>query len=176
MGYFDELADADMDLGDVVGAMRRRGRRPMQSAPGRRINSRMLIPGTPGVPNPGLRNQPLGLGATAFTATSGTLLGLSASPQRPFKGERLVIDLTRTGTTATGLVTIARLDIGTGNQLVGAGAISAAAFAPTSFDTNLSLDPATPGILVSLVFNVSAAPTTTDRIDIGATLFGQTIG
>lgn len=173
MAGFNELADAD--LGDVVGAFRRRGR-GRQSNGSRMVDRRMLIPSTPGVPASGLRDQPLGLGATAFTPTSGTLLLLQASPQRPFKGERLVVDITRTGATSTGLVTIARLDIGTDNQLVGSGAISAAAFAPTAFGTRLSLAPATPGILVSITFNVSASPGAGDRIDIGATLFGLAAG
>lgn len=180
-----ELADYDDGVGDV-GARRGRGRRATnRGARGRggapmrgmaRTPARALIPGVPGVPNPGVRIQPLGLGATAFTAASGTLLTLQASPQRPFKGQRLIVDITRTGATSTGLVTISRFDIGTSNQLVGAGSISAGAFAATAFDANVSIDPATPGIQVTLTFNVSAAPGGADRIDVGATLFGTSVG
>jgi hypothetical protein len=172
--YIDDLADVGDDMGSLeladVGAFpfrrRKRGGTPY----------RKLVPGTPGVPNSGLRLQPLGLGATAFTATSGTILALSAQPQRPFKGQRLVLDITRTGATSTGLVTVTRLDVGTDNQLVGSGSISAGAFAANAFDVNLMMAPATPGITITCQLNISAAPTTTDRVDIGGTLFGTSIG
>lgn len=170
--YIDDLADIGDDLGtlEMAGPARRRG------VGGRGTPYRRLVPTTPGVPNSGLRLQPLGMGATAFTLASGTLLALSAQPQRPFKGQRMVLDITRTGATSTGLVTITRLDVGTDNQLVGAGSISAGAFAANAFDVNLSMAPATPGITITLQMNISAAPTTTDRVDIGATLFGTAIG
>lgn len=192
--WVDDLADLD-DMGDDVGSLtigdlqmmgalpRNRGRNPGRRGGGGRngggrngFNPRRLVPRTPGVPMPGARLQPLGFGASAFTATSGTIIALQARPQRPFKGQRLVIDLTRTGTTATGLVTLTRLDIGTDNQLVSSGALSAAAFAATAFDVNLQLAPATPGIDITVQFAISAAPTTTDRVDFGATLFGTAIG
>lgn len=179
MGYFDNLSGwADdvgtLELADIGAPMRRR--RGRRAPAGKRVNRRVLIPGTPGVPEPGLRLQPLGLGATAFTASTGTLQTLQASPQRPFKGQRLVVDITRTGTTSTGLVTIARLDVGTDNQLVGSGSISAGAFAATAFDVNLSLAPATPGINITLTLNISAAPSSSDRVDVGGTVFGTTVG
>lgn len=174
--YLDDLADIGDDLGTLeladVGRARRRGR----GGRGGGTPYRRIVPTTPGVPNSGLRLQALGLGATAFTLTSGTLLALSASPQRPFKGQRLVLDITRTGATSTGLVTVSRLDVGTDNQLVGSGSISAGAFAATAFDVNLMLAPATPGIIITVQLNISAAPTTTDRVDIGATIFGTAIG
>ncbi len=177
--YIDDLSDLDdvgtLELADYVGARRRAQRRSPQRGMNR-IPSRQLIPRVPGVPMPGLRLQPLGLGATAFTATSGTLLSLQASPQRPFQGQRLILDITRTGTTSTGLVTVSRLDVGTDNQLVGSGAISAGAFAATAFDANIRFAPATPGVNITCQLNISAAPTTTDRVDVGGTLFGTTVG
>lgn len=185
MSYFDDLSDLDLadigalELADYVGARGRRGRgrRGRGGRPGRpSIPRNVLVPKTPGVPMPGARLQPLGFGSTAFTATSGTLLQLQAQPQRPFLGQRLVVDLTRTGVSATGLVTISRVDVGTDNQLVSSGAISAAAFAATAFDVNVKFAPATPGVLITLQFNITAAPTMTDRVDIGATLFGTSVG
>lgn len=182
MGSFDDLSDLDdvgtLELADYVGARRRARSRGRSGGGGgaRSINSRQLIPSIPGVPMPGLRLQPLGLGATAFTATSGTLLSLQASPQRPFQGQRLILDITRTGTTSTGLVTVSRLDVGTDNQLVGSGSISSNAFAPTAFDANLRFSPATPGVTITCQLNISAAPTTVDRVDVGGTLIGTTVG
>jgi hypothetical protein len=182
---FDDLADLDdLDLGSLeIGARRaRRGRQMVRQrgrAPARRgvsVPARRLIPRVPGVPMPGARLQPLGFGSSAFTAASGTVLALQASPQRPFKGQRLVVDITRTGATATGLVTITRLDVGTANQLVSSGALGAAAFAATAFDVNLQLDPATPGILIVVQFAISVAPGAADRVDFSATMFGTAVG
>lgn len=178
--YFDNLADLDdvgtLELADMVGARRRpMGRRGLPRG-ARSVPARTLIPSVPGVPATGVRLQPLGLGATAFTATSGTILQLQASPQRPFKGQRMILDITRTGASATGLVTVTRLDVGTDNQLVGSGAISASAFSPTAFDANISLAPATPGVNITVQLAISAAPTMTDRVDIGGTIFGTTVG
>lgn len=175
---FDDLADLEDMVGSLeIGAPRRRGRLVRRGG-GRRggIPARRLIPRVPGVPMPGARLQPLGFGASAFTAASGTTLSLQATPQRPFKGQRLVVDITRTGASATGLVTITRLDVGTANQLVSSGSLSAAAFAATAFDVNLQLDPATPGILIVVQFTISAAPTMTDRVDFSATMFGTSVG
>lgn len=178
--YFDDLSDLDdvgsLELADYVGARKRVARRRQQ---GQRVPARMLIPQVPGVPMPGARLQPLGLGTTAFTVGGGTLQQLQASPQRPFMGQRLIVDVTRTnaGGSATGLVTVSRLDVGTSNQLVGSQSISANAFEPTAFDANVRFDPATPGVLITVQFNITAAPTVAgDRVDIGGTIFGTTVG
>ena len=178
MPYFDNLADiGDDDLGTLeVGIRNPFRRRRSKRRPQGGIPRRMLVPGTPGVPMPGVRLQPLGLGATAFTAASGTVLNLTALPQRPFKGQRLVIDITRTGASATGLVTVNRLDIGTVNQLVSSGPLAAAAFAATAFDVNLELDPATPGITITVQLAITVAPAGADRVDCAGVIFGTAVG
>ena len=179
---FDDLADyldgygGECDMGSLEIGRRRFRRRRSRSAAPRRMPGRRLIPRIPGVPMPGARLQPLGIGSSAFTLTSGTVLSLTARPQRPFKGQRLVVDISRTGATATGLVTITRLDVGTANQLVSSGSLIAGAFAATAFDVNLQLDPATPGIDVTVQFNISVAPAGTDRVDFGGVILGTTIG
>lgn len=173
--YIDDLSD----VGDEMGALEI-GWSPLhpfrRKRKGGGYNRRRLVPGTPGVPMPGLRLQPLGLGASAFTAASGTTLTLTGTPQRPFKGQRLVVDITRTGASATGLVTINQLNIGTDNQMVSSQGIGAGAFAATAFDVNLQLAPCTPGILVTVQFNISAAPAGADRVDFSGTIFGTSIG
>lgn len=178
MPYFDDLSDiGDDDLGSLEVGLRNPFRRRRRKVRGNQsIARRALIPGTPGVPMPGVRLQPLGLGATAFTAASGTILNLTAQPQRPFKGQRLVIDITRTGATATGLVTVSRLDIGTANQMVASTSLAASAFAATAFDVNLQLDPATPGITITLQLAISVAPGGADRVDCAAVIMGTAVG
>jgi len=169
---YDDLADLE-DMGTLELGLRNPFRRRKRRG-GR--NMRRLVPRVPGVPMPGARLQPLGLGSSAFTSVSGTIIALTARPQRPFKGQRLVVEITRTGATSTGLVTITRLDVGTMNQLVSSGSLTAGAFAATAFDVNLQLDPATPGIDIVVQFAISVAPGVGDRVDFGGQIFGDTIG
>jgi hypothetical protein len=171
--YFDDLADVGAPFAPIRRPAGRSMFGRMAQQPTRGVPARRLVSQVPGVPARGLREQPLGLGSTAFTATSGTLLTLTAQPQRPFRGRRLIVDITRTGASSTGLVTISQLVVGANNQLPGTGAISAAAFAANAVGVNLDMDPATPGVNISLQLNISAAPTMTDRVDISATIIGE---
>jgi hypothetical protein len=173
--YFNDLADiGDYDLGALG---RRRNRKRSQ---GRGVPARRLVSNIPGVPTRGLREQPLPLGATQFNATSGTALSLSASPARPFRGRRLIVDFTRTNGTgaAQGLLTCTSLSVGADNQLpVPAGTgMPAAAFGATAVGVNLDMDPAGPGVGMSLGLAVSVAPTGTGTIDISALIIGETVG
>lgn len=153
---------------------RARGGRSLKAR--KRAYVRKIAPAIPGVPSAGARNYPLGFGVAIFSAASATSITLTASPQRPFKGMRLVVDAGRTGASATGLVTVTNLNVGQNNQLVSNAALPAEAFAPNSFGTGLSLDPATPGINISLQLAISALPTGTDTVAVSAMLIGNTIG
>jgi hypothetical protein len=169
----DDFVMGDDELGAIVRASRRAaasyaGRRAMPVA---RLMSK--IPGAPAV---GLRQYPLGFGVFTFTAASGTATTVTATPQRPFKGRRLVIDIARTGATATGLVSITSLLVGQNNQLVSAQALPAAAFGPTSFGVDLDLDPATPGILLVLALSISVAPGGADTVAVSPAIIGDAIG
>jgi len=172
--YFNDLADVGDDLEIGWNPFKRRRKRGARGAT-RQIPARRLLPQIPGVPARGLGEQPLGFGATAFTAGSGTLLTLTASPQRPFRGRRLVIDLTRTGASATGLVTLTRIDVGVDNQLPGSGALAVSTFANNAVGVNLDMDPCTPGVNIVLQFNISAAPAMADRVDLAAALIGEVV-
>lgn len=191
--YADDLADLG-DLGDeVVGALdigaldvgdgedevgafpfRRKRRRAAPAPRGRMVPVRRLIPRVPGVPAPGVGLQPLPLGTVTFTNTSGTLLQLQASPQKPFKGQRLVISQSRVGVSG-GLVVVTRLEVGTANQFAFGGELPADAFAATAFDTNMSLQPATPGVQVTLLLRITAAPAAGDSVVVSAGLWGTVI-
>lgn len=140
------------------------------------IPSGRIIPSIPGAPAIGVKLQPLGFSAVAFTAASGTALTASTRPQKPFKGRRLVVELARTGATATGLVTITAILIGVNNQLVSTGSVSAGAFAAGAFDCNVELSACSSALDISVNYAISAAPTMTDRVDVGTTLFGETVG
>lgn len=190
MSDFDDDLGA-LDLGDIqfldslqdVGAVRRRpaarGRRGIMlrnQAGNRAMPARALIPQVPGVPAPGLRLQPLGFPTLTFNASSGTTLTATTRPQRPFKGQRLVIDIARTGATSTGLVSIAQLLVGTNNQMVSPNPIGAGAFSPGAYDTNMVIAAATPGVDVTVQYVISAAPTATDTVVVGTTIMGTSAG
>lgn len=178
------LGDAELidDLADV-GALPARYRRHggyMQQRDGygaaRGYPARRLIPQIPGAPSVGIRLQPLGFPVLAFTATSGTALTTTTRPQRPFKAKRLVVDVARTGASATGLVTCTGLFIGTNNQFVSTAPIGVSAFGATAFDTNMELAACTTALDVTASFAISAAPAMADRVDLAVTMFGEAVG
>jgi hypothetical protein len=169
---FDDLAD----LEDVGALFRRRKKKKARGG----VPARRLLARVPGVPARGIREQPLPLGATAFTVGGLTTLTLTAKPQRPFRGRRLIVDLTRSnaGGSANGLVNITSLDIGADNQLpVPAGSsMPAAAFQSTAVGVNLDMDPCQGGIEVTLGVSITAAPTVAgDRVDVSAVIIGETL-
>ncbi len=182
LGQEDDEDDFDEEeielLGELVGAPRRRRssarRRPRSML--RAQLRRALIPKTPGVPSPGGRQQPLGFTPMQFTATSALILELVADPDRPFKGMRLVIDVVRSASGSGGLITLRRFDIGGKNQLVSRQPVTANAFEVDATLVELALDPLTPGVPSVLEIQASAQPGTGETVDIGATLFGLSIG
>lgn len=149
---------------------------PMAQMPYGGIPSGRILPGIPGAPAIGVKLQPLGFSTVAFTASSGTALAATTRPQKPFKGRRLVVDIARTGTTATGLITVTSITVGVNNQLVSTGAVGAGAFAATAFDCNVELSACSSALDIAVNYAISAAPTMTDRVDIATTLFGETVG
>jgi hypothetical protein len=190
IGDYDDMGDVELidDLADV-GAMRRRGgsygrgrsgygRQGQRGGygSGRGYPARRLLPQIPGAPAVGIRLQPLGFPTVAFLAASGTALPTTTRPQRPFKGKRLVVDIARTGASATGLVTITGLFIGTNNQFVATPPIGAGAFAATAFDVNMELAACTTALDVTVSYAISAAPAMADRVDIATTMFGEAVG
>ena len=135
-----------------------------------------IQPAIPGVPTAGARNFPLGFGTATFINGGQTQFNLVANPQRPFKGARLVIDVRRSAAALAELVTVTSLNIGQNNQLVSSAALPAEAFRPDGFDTVLSLDPATPGIAITLGIAISAAPGVGETVAVSAMIIGDTIG
>lgn len=128
-----------------------------------------------GAPGRGLHLQPLGLGSVTFAAASGLILNLTGTPQRMFRGQRLVIDISRTGATATGLVSVARIDVGVDNQMVSTQGIPAAMYGATAIDTNVRFDDCGPGITVTVQTTISAAPGGADTVVVGGAVQGTTL-
>jgi len=118
---------------------------------------------------------PLGLGVVTFDNVTGPTLVLSVTPQRPFRGERLVITIRRAGASAQlPEVTISDLRVGDVPQRIGGGALPADIFAPDAFGVRLSLDASTPGVLVTLGFTlVGPALAPGDTITVAAGVIGR---
>ena len=133
-------------------------------------------PHMPGVPDRGGRVQPLGFENGAFTSAGPAVVTVRARPQRPLRGGRLVADFTRTGVTATGLLTLVQLVVATDGQLLSGDPISFAALSPTAFGVGVNLSPAAVGNEIFATVATSALPANQDRIDFNLTLFGLTVG
>jgi hypothetical protein len=176
MGY--DVGD-DIDMGDLddVGAVRRRSRygasrRALQVRP-----SPANVQQVPGVSPVAMKRMVLGLGSLFFAVAQPlTSQTLSVQPQVPFKGERLVIAVGRTGTTAAGpLLTITAFSIGIKDQRGGFNPIGVDVFGATATEIELVMDPAGPGVTITLTISTTAIPTTTDRIDVNASIIGMGI-
>jgi hypothetical protein len=140
------------------------------------IPSARIIPSIPGVPAVGVKLQPLGFSDVVFTATSGTALPAETRPQKPFKGRRLVVEIARTGASATALVKVTSITVGTNNQFVSTQSTSAGAYAGGNFDVNVELSACTSALDIAVNYSIRTAPAMADTIEIGTTLFGESVG
>lgn len=170
---------ANEELGARYRAQTRgRSRVPLARGDGapQRMPLRQLESQVRGVPARGLRKTWLPLGSLAFVVGGPTTQNLVVQSQRPFRGTRLVFAFTRTGATATGLLTLTQIVIGQDNQPAAQGAAPIDAFGANAFDVDIDLDPTGPGINFTATIAVSAAPTGAgDRIDVSGVLFGYNI-
>jgi hypothetical protein len=118
---------------------------------------------------------PLGLGVITFDSTTGVNLALVVTPQRPFRGERLVIDTRRVGASAQAqTVVINDLRVGDVPQRIGGGLLPAEIFRPDAFGVRLSLDASVPGVLVTLGFQlIGPALAPGDSITLSAGVVGR---
>lgn len=151
---------------------RRGGSRRIQSSRAR--IRKALVPKTPGVPKPGGREQPLGFTPVQFTDSSALVFNLTAEPQVPLKGRRLIIDVVREAGEG-GLITIVDLKVGQRSQLISAQPLIVAGYGPTAFGVDMALDPAVPGTVVTLTVACSAQPGSAKTVDIGAMIIGLSI-
>jgi hypothetical protein len=136
----------------------------------------MVQPAVPGVSQRGGRVQPLGFTPGRFTAGSGTTLQVTAVPQRPLRGGRLVGTYSRIGVTATGLLFLASLFVGTDGQLLSSDAIGFDMLSPNSFGVGVNFTPASVGNQIVATVTISDAPGDEDSIPFSVGLWGLTVG
>jgi hypothetical protein len=197
----DEYEDVDGDvMGDVMGygpmqtsgddgdeyvvvGRTSRGRRIVRAVPGgaqvavRKFDWRkgQMAPGVI-APDQGLLPLPLtGRGGTnTFTATLNAII-FEGQIQKPFRGERLLTTVTRTGTSATGRL-LGQLFVGTDLQQLDIFPFDIEQIGQvTGFGIRLTMKPAQPGVFLRISVNLSTVLTTTDTINAQITILGRNI-
>jgi len=124
----------------------------------------------------GICSNPMGVGFLKFDSTTQRVLTLTAAPQRGFRGERLVVDIRRSGPTAEASpVILSKLMIGDYNQLVGGGPLPADIFANNSVGVRLDLDASYPGVIINMEFQIPLALAPGDGIFVSVGIIGSTV-
>ena len=187
---YDEVEGDDV-LGDdvlgdeedfqVVGAVRRPVRRLRAArAPVRRgmmlTRPRWRNQLAPGVPIPGQRLQPLQLTPSANNgvfAAAFTNINFVARPQVPFRAERILASVRRSG--AAGILVLAlNVFVGRQMQLVELGnGFDIEFFGPTAFGVRLALDACEPGVEIRIGCSTSAVPAGADTLATSILLLGR---
>lgn len=170
--------DDDLDGMSTVGRARARARRAMALPPKPNWRKHQLAPGVQ-APREGLEPLPLvadGAGDGTFSA-SVTTLTFRARPQRPFRGERLLASVLRSGTSAAGVAALTTgIFVGTALQQLQIGNFNLEFFAPTAFGVRLDLIPAEPGIDIAINTALSGTLAGSDTINVQLLLLGRSIG
>lgn len=158
----------------IVVGKGRRGRR----APGPKVQ--LVKPGwrggqlAPGViaPDQGLLPLPMGSFTYALATQTNTFQG---QIQKPFRGERLLVSVVRTGASSTGRI---MGQIFVGSDLA---ALDVPQFdieqigSPQAFGVRLTMKPAQPGVFIRIVTSLSSALAGADTIFCTVTLLGRNI-
>lgn len=170
MGYEDD--------GEGVGAPRRRRR------PARGGVVRLNKPGwrrtqvAPGViaPDQGLLTLPMnGAGGTNTFTSTVPQITFQGQLQKPFRGERLLVSVIRTGATATGRL-LGQIFVGTDlQQLDIAGVDIEQIGTPNAFGVRLTMKPAQPGVFIRIVTTLSSALGAGDTIFASVQLLGRNV-
>lgn len=185
--YYEE--DYGYDVGDIMGAARPanpalalRQRQAAMAAQQRRIR----LPPKPGwraqlapgviQPDEGLVPlplQPLQNGGNFAAAVP--QITFQGQLQKPYRAERLLVSVVRTGASATGRL-LGLLWVGTDLQQGDIFGFDIEVFgAATAFGTRLTCKAAQPGVLIRLVVNASTVPTGTDTIYASVQFAGRVV-
>jgi hypothetical protein len=184
-GALDGELDGELD-GDVVGIVRRNprtGRSTMIRA--RSGGSRIQLPAKPNWRKRGMGpgvNMPsddrLIVPLTAqvnggvFSATVNNIIYVGR-PQKPFRGERLLVKVVRTGTSAVGAL-LGQLFAGSDLQQGALGRFDIEGLGQsTAFDTGINMTPVEPGVEISLDTLITPQPTSTDTVLLSITILGR---
>lgn len=181
MGYEDDDdGDAEFETqGSVMGwetvgarkARRKRAKLLLPKKPGWR---QQLAPGVPD-PGEGLQPMPLtgSLNGGVFTAAIQSM-NFEARPQAPFRAERLIASVRRTG--AAGVTMLADgIFVGRNLQQLELGSFDVEFFGPNAFGVRLSLVQAEPGVLIRIPVRASPAIAGADTVSVSLLFLGRTV-
>jgi hypothetical protein len=128
----------------------------------------------PGVIAPDQGLLPLPMGTFNFTATAQTNT-FTGQVQKPFRGERWLIRVVRTGTSAVGTI-LALIFVGTDLAMLDTNPVDLESLAnPAAFGVRLTMKPAQPGVSIKAICTLGTALTSTDTINVTLQLLGRNI-
>lgn len=167
----DYLGGLNTYVGDI-GRRRSRGRQQQRSALANAAYNRsnrvasMVRPDIAGSPSRDAAMLPAGFPAFSFALATGTnIVTQQTNVQCPFRGQRLVCQVIRTGTSAASTAPLIQVfTVGMRPILATGVAVPLEIFAQNAFDTNILLPPTVPGVIYTLGISLSNALTTTDTI------------
>ena len=180
MGYDGVLDDSGVEVVGhdeegypiVVGKGRRARGRPqvqLQRPPWR---GSQLAPGVI-APDEGL--VPLPLGNFTFSVANGQVFTFSGQMQKPFRGERLLVTVQRTGTSAVGRL-LGQIFVGTDLSQADVQQLELESIGnPLAFGVRLTMKPAQPGVFIRIPVTLSSAITSTDTIFASVSLLGRIV-
>lgn len=128
----------------------------------------------PGVqaPDQGLLTLPMGNFTFTATAQTNTFEG---QVQKPFRGERFLIRVVRTGATATGTI-LAQLFVGTDLAMLDVNPVDLESLAdPQAFGVRLTMKPAQPGVFIRALCTLDTVLAGADTIKVSLQLLGRNI-
>jgi hypothetical protein len=163
--------DTGYPIVSVQGARGRRRRPTVQlQKPGWRESQ--LAPGVI-APDQGMLTLPMGNFTYTASAQTNRFQG---QVQKPFRGERFLIRVVRTGTTATGTI-LAQLFVGTDLAMLDVDPVDLESLAnPQAFGARLTMKPAQPGVFIRALTTLDTVLTGSDTIKVSLQLLGRNIG
>lgn len=172
----DDVLGAGTDI-EVIGARRKRKlprlRRKTIKVRRKPAWRRQLAPG---VPQPGYGLEPLPLTPSAnagvFTAAV-SQINFEARPQAPFRAERLLASVRRTGAAGT-IILAQNIFVGRSLQQVEVGEFDVEFFSPTAFGVRLNLVQADPGVLIRIQCRANPVPAGADTVAVSLMFLGHT--
>lgn len=171
-GYEPEAVVVGYDHGGypiVVGAAPRKGGTIRVQKPGWR-GSQVA----PGVIAPDQGLLPLPMGSFTYTATAQTNT-FQGQIQKPFRGERFLSRVVRTGTSATGTI-LALIFVGTDLAQLDVTELDLESLSDKqAFGVRLTMKPAQPGVFIRAKTSLDTVITSTDTIKATLQLMGRNI-
>jgi hypothetical protein len=114
-------------------------------------------------------------GNGVFTAALATI-NFSARPQRPFRGERLIAQVIRTGASAAAAFAVTTgIFVGVTLQQLQIGNFNIEFFTANAFGVRLSMSPAEPGVDITMPVSLTAALAGADTLAVQLILLGSSI-